>query len=154
MRAQTRLYNDAWCSGQLGCRKEEDPAAVTRRLSRPVDGLVGILFSTIRRAYGPVSLPGDGTSDVGAFDVCCSAFQVRGGENTEREGVSVDPATEQRCSGELGLLTPGCGRGFGAGLLDLCLAEQSNVLLRELYKVKSICRTSLSLQSIPFSRVL
>lgn len=175
MRPQTHVYLDAsilcakrmihvywtaaficrWPSGQPGCRKEQDPAALTNRSSHSVDGLVGILFSTVRRAYGPVSLPGDGTSDgVGAFDVYCSSFQVRGGGSTEREGVSVDSATEQRCSGDLGLLTPGCGKGFGGGLLDLCLAEQASVLLRELYKVPSLRRVSLLLPWVRYCRAL
>lgn len=117
-------------------RKQQEAAAPISRVSHPVDGLVGVLFSTVRRAYGPVSLPGDVTIDgASAFDAYSSAFVVRGPGCTERESVSFDSVPEQGRSGDEGLLTPGCGKGFGAGVLDLCLADQSSSLLRELYKV-------------------
>lgn len=99
---------------------------------------MGVLFSTVRRAYGSVSLSGDATvvDGAGTFDTYSSAFVVRGGAGTEREGGSFDSVLEQRCSEERELLIPGCGTGFGAGLLDLGLADQCSTLLRELFKVR------------------
>lgn len=84
-----------------------------------------------------MSLSGDVIVDAaGAFDTCNSASVVRGGAGTEREGARFDSIPEQRCTENEGLLIPGCGTGYGAGLLDLGLADQCSTLLRELFKVR------------------
>lgn len=82
------------------------------------EGLVGVLFSTVRHAYSsPAPLPGSMPL-----------------ENGTPVGIASDRG--QSHSEGRHLLAPGCDDGFGGGVLDLRLAEQCSSLLRELYKVR------------------
>lgn len=114
-----------------GGRKDQEPGG-TGRSPHSFDGLVGVLFSTIRHAYAPpVSLPeraepGDGKT-VGA----------RASSDGSRNSFSHKSTRGHHLRRGRSLLHPGCDQGFGGGMLDLCLAEQCGSLLRELYKVLS-----------------
>lgn len=110
-------------------RKDQENGAPTRA-PQSFDGLVGVLFTTIRQAYGPpVALPG-GTTVNGA-----DAVDAQASGNLIGETVTGTSDKKQRNSRGHALLAPGCDKGFGGGMLDLCLAEQCSWLLRELYKV-------------------
>lgn len=85
--------------------------------SNPSDGLVGVLFSTVRHAYSsPAPLPGSMPLE---SETPVNSSSARGQIHSKRRH----------------LLAPGCDYGFGGGVLDLRLAEQCSSLLRELYKV-------------------
>lgn len=112
-----------------GSRKDREVIGVGQS-SYPADGLVGVLFSTVRHAYStPPSLPGNAPSDsAGTVDTGAGMY------------VGNDSAKDQISRGQ-GWLAPGCNHGFGGGTLDVCLAEQCRSLLRELYKVRVLsCR--------------
>lgn len=101
--------------------------------SDPLDGLVGVLFSTIRHAYSPPScLAGSETSE--------DNENVDRGANSHsgREGANHSEVAGRSHAVGQDWLAPGCDNGFGGGVLDLRLAEQCSSLLRELYKVRWI----------------
>lgn len=119
-------------SAKPGSRREQESPTQTTRSPQSFDGLVGVLFSAVRRAYAPVSLLGDNAENGHPHG---STFESRGDGGIEVGGISSDAMRGQRRRGHLGSLLPGCGEGFGGGLLDLCLADQCGSLLRELFKV-------------------
>lgn len=85
----------------------------------------------MRRAYSPLSVA---TSPALAS---VSGVDARGGGVSRRDGLDDSSANSHRRGRGQGLLHPGCDQGFGAGTLDLCLAEQCGAVLRVLYKVPS-----------------
>lgn len=96
-----------------GQRKDQERGGFETAHSHPSDGLVGVLFSTVRHAYSsPAPLPG-------SMPLAVDIASARGQSNSKGRH----------------LLAPGCDHGFGGGVLDLRLAEQCSSLLRELYKV-------------------
>lgn len=100
-----------------GQRKDQERGGVGPGPSHPSDGLVGVLFSTVRHAYSsPAPLPGSVPLE-------------------KEKPVDTASARGQSHSNGHHLLGPGCDYGFGGGVLDLRLAEQCSSLLRELYKV-------------------
>ncbi|CAM9107710.1 unnamed protein product, partial [Ectocarpus fasciculatus] len=122
-RNQTGVATSSTSSG-AGSRKDREVIGVGQA-SYPADGLVGVLFSTVRHAYStPPSLPGKTPSD--------SAGTVDTGAGMH---LGNDSAKDQSSRGQRqGWLSPGCNHGFGGGTLDVRLAEQCSSLLRELYK--------------------
>lgn len=124
-------------SVRSGSRKDQASGGVGR-LPHTFDGLVGVLFSTVRHAYSsPPSLPGSVPLE--------NATTVDTGPeiNLGCDGVGCDLARDQSHSRGQCWLAPGCDDGFGGGMLDLCLAEQCSSLLRELYKVRLMHCSSL-----------
>ncbi|CAM9591597.1 unnamed protein product, partial [Scytosiphon promiscuus] len=109
-----------------GAGRDQENGAVSQS-SDPLDGLVGVLFSTIRYAYSPpLSLAGsEELEEDEKVDRDVNGYPGRGGANDSME--------QGRGVGQRWLV-PGCDSGFGGGVLDLRLAEQCNSLLRELYK--------------------
>ncbi len=115
-----------------GPRKDQDRGAVSRT-PHSSDGLVGVLFSTVRHAYS-------------------SPPPLRESVTLENaQPIEFDSAKDQSHS----RLSPGCDRGFGGGILDLRLAEQCSSFLRELYKVRNmqgleVCALALRLACLTF----
>lgn len=107
-----------------GPRKDnQDTGAVVRTPAYSSDGLVGVLFSTVRHAYSsPPPLPGSGS--------------VALEKENAQQPIDLDSTKEKEQSRIR--LSPGCDRGFGGGILDLRLAEQCSSFLRELYKVRKV----------------
>lgn len=118
------LFFSCYCySAKTGSRKDQESGPSGRSIHL-FDGLVGVLFSTIRQAYSPpMSLP--------------ESLPSEDAESSDWKSVK----EHSRSRGQ-GLLAPGCDEGFGGGMLDLCLAEQCSSLLRVLYKVRH-CDASL-----------
>lgn len=99
-------------------RKEQEAGGTAARSSSPIEGLLGVLFATVRRAYAPVSVPSR------------ESAREREDDRVNSEFASIRDRQHSQ-----GSLVPGCDEGFGGGLLDLCLAEQCSSLIRELYEV-------------------
>ena len=129
-----------WASGaasfhhtaKSGARKDQEiGASINSRSTNSCDGLVGVLFSSMRRAYSPpVSAPvSPAPESVGGVD-------ARMGGASRRDDYDDSSANGHRRGRGQGLLHPGCDQGFGVGTLDLCLAEQCGAVLRVLYKVR------------------
>lgn len=98
-----------------GQRKDKERGGVGPH--HPSDGLVGVLFSTVRYAYSsPTPLAGSVPQE-------------------NEQPFDIASARGQSHSKGHQLLAPGCDYGFGGGVLDLRLAEQCSSLLRVLYKV-------------------
>lgn len=96
------------------------------------DGLVGILFSTVRHAYSsPPSLPGSVP-----LENAKTADSTGSETNLGCDAFGCDLTTDQSHSRGQRWLAPGCDDGFGGGMLDLGLAEQCSSLLRVLYEVR------------------
>ena len=118
--------------GEIGARKDQEiGASINSRSTNSCDGLVGVLFSSMRRAYSPpVSAPvSPAPESVGGVD-------ARMGGASRRDDYDDSSANGHRRGRGQGLLHPGCDQGFGVGTLDLCLAEQCGAVLRVLYKVR------------------
>lgn len=109
--------------------EEQDNVGAGRSAhSHSVDGLVEMLFSTVRKAYSPpIALEEDRTLK--------GKISKSSLNETSRARASDSTVSTEQYRGH-GLLVPGNKGGFGAGMLELCLAEQSGWLLRELYKVR------------------
>eukprot|EP00903_Cladosiphon_okamuranus_P019656 g18070.t4 len=108
--------NSFYRSMRSGQRKDHEGGGFEPAHPHPSDGLVGVLFSTVRHAYSsPGPLPGS---------------------TSLKDEPPVDTASAWGQSHSKGrhLLAPGCDHGFGGGALDIRLAEQCSSLLRELYK--------------------
>lgn len=130
-----------------GSRKDQTSGGVGRP-PHTFDGLVGVLFSTVRHAYSsPPSLPGsvpfenEKTGDSGSESIVGC------------DGVGCDLTGDENHSRGQCWLAPGCDDGFGGGMLDLGLAEQCSSLLRVLYEVRLTHCTILecTLSADPFS---
>lgn len=111
-------------------KDQEKTSSLTSRSTNSSDGLVGVLFSSIRRAYSPpVSAP------VSPAPESVTGVDARVGGASRRDDCNDSSANGHRRGRGRGLLHPGCDQGFGVGALDLCLAEQCGAVLRVLYKV-------------------
>lgn len=126
-------------TAKSGARKDqENGSSINSRSTNSCDGLVGVLFSSMRRAYSPpVSVP------VSPAPENVSGVDARVGGASRRDDCDDSSANGHRRGRGQGLLHPGCDQGFGVGTLDLCLAEQCGAVLRVLYKVP-LCVTCCS----------
>lgn len=112
-------------------RQEQDNGAAGR-LPSSFDGLMDVLFSTIRAAYSPPpSLAEGSTSTLERID----AADAQPGSSMGNDIFNSNSLKGQLHSRGQDALSPGCNEGYGGGMLGFYLAEQCGSLLRELYKV-------------------
>jgi hypothetical protein len=91
-------------------------ASAAARKQQRTEGLIGVLFSAVQLAYSVVDLP------------VASHATATGSATAAGDGAAAAASTA------VPLLRVGCGRGYGAGRLDLCFADQCAALLRTLLR--------------------
>jgi hypothetical protein len=107
----------AWRTASIATDSSDSSSgasAATRKQQR-AEGLIGVLLSAVQLAYSVADL--SLASPASAADSATNA-----GDSTAAADTAVP------------LLRVGCGRGYGAGRLDLCFADQCAALLRTLLR--------------------
>jgi hypothetical protein len=107
----------AWRTASIATDNSDSSSgasAATRKQQR-AEGLIGVLLSAVQLAYSVADLPS-------ASHATAANSAATAGDSTAAADTAVP------------LLRVGCGRGYGAGRLDLCFADQCAALLRTLLR--------------------